>query len=208
MKKQSNIILKITLFKHIRAIFSFLFFISCPIAVVIYHGKMDLSKAQLEFIIILTLFAAYYAFLTLPALFYHIDYFIRNGREEYEIGNKKIVRRKNGAEIVYHVEDIDDIYMCLSPPKFRNDFFSFCAWDQYHFAKIVMKSGEVLYLTSLLYPSGLEKVLGKYLKVSYWSEERWFPTTLYCPPPSDQKSEEEDDEDSASLNTFPDYMKN
>ena len=95
-------------------------------------------------------------------------------------------------ETVYNVEDIDDISLYLSPPKFGNGLHLW-AYDNYHFAKIVMKSGEVLYLTSLLYPSGLEKVLDKYVKKSYWSEKRLFPTTLvnfsHNNPNDDQNNE-------------------
>ena len=103
---------------------------------------------------------------------------VRNRKEEYELGNKKIIRRKKGTDIIYNFEDIADIYMYVTPPKYREDF-RLWAFDNYHYAKIIMKSGEVLYLTSLLYPSGLEKVFKQYMKgVSYWRERRWFPTTL------------------------------
>jgi len=156
-----------------------------------YNGKIDLSKIQIntEMIIVFSFAVFLFACSTLPALFFHIEYFIRNRKEEYEIGNKKIIRRKTGTETIYNVEDINELYLYLSPPKFRNDFLSYCAWDQYHFAKIVMKSGEVLYLTCLLYPSGLEKVLLKYVKKTYWSKKRLFPTTLYCPLTSNNDNE-------------------
>ena len=122
-----------------------------------------------------------FAITIFPALFIHIDYFIKNRQEEYEVGDKKIIRRKNGVENIYNVEDIDNIFLHLhlyynwsrQPP-----------WGQYHFVKIVMKSGEELYLTSLLYPSGLKKILEKYIKKDYWCNERWFPTTKYCPSDS------------------------
>jgi len=118
------------------------------------------------------------AYMTLPALFFHIDYLIRNRHEEYEIGNNMIIRRNNGVETVYSFEEIDDVCLYLFPTKFRDDF-RLLAWDNYHFAKIVMKSGEELYLTSLLYPSGIDVVFKRYLKgMSYLSEKRWFPTTL------------------------------
>ena len=84
--------------------------------------------------------------------------------------------------------------MYVSPPKFRNDIFNYSAYDDYHFAKIVMKSGEVLYLTSLLYPSGIDKVFKQYLKgMSYMSEKRWFPTTLVNYPHNKQDEQDEYD---------------
>jgi len=190
-KKRSSIILKITLFKHIRVAFIPLFFIGVTIFTIQHFGGIDLyNLPPLTFGLLFFVFLI--AFLTLPALFLHIDYFIRNRQDEYGIGNRKIIRRKNGEEWIYLISDIDnirlnlnhyfglhssssvggaDLYTKLQPP-----------WAKYHFAKIVMKSGEVLYLTSLLYPSGIKKVLDKYIKTSYREKERWFTTTLYCPP--------------------------
>ena len=189
MKKQSIIILKITFFKQIRSLFFFLLFSFGWAGFYYYFFKdADFSNAPLlttNGIIILIVVGGFLVFITSPALFFHIDYLIRNRHEEYEIGNKKIIRRKKGMESIYHVEDIEDIYLYLFPTKFRNDFHIW-AFDNYHFAKIVMKSSEVLYLTSLLYPSGIEKILDKYVKKSYWFEKRLFPTTLYCPTTHDK----------------------
>jgi hypothetical protein len=82
--------------------------------------------------------------------------------------------------------------MYVSQKKFNK--YESWPWDSYHYVKIIMKSGEVLYLTSLLYPSGIEKILNKYLKVSYWRVKQWFPTTLYNPPMSDDDSESLDED--------------
>jgi len=191
-KKHSSIILKITLFKHIRAAFVSLVVIGVLIGIIILDGKIELSyPPTLTFGLLF--FTSLIAFFTLPALFLHIDYFIRNRKEEYEIGNRKIIKRKNREEWIYLISDIDDICLNLSyyfylhghstgnlfDAKHQLDIKLRPPWGGYHFAKIVMKSGEELYLTSLLYPSGLEKILDEYVKVSYKEKERWFTTTLY-----------------------------
>ena len=183
-KKRSSIILKITLFKHIRAAFVSLVVIGVIIFAIQHFGGIDsFNVSSITFGLLFFTFLI--AFFTLPALFLHVDYYIRNRHEVYEIGNRKIIRRKNGEEWVYLVSDIDNIYLNLNhcfdvsigttPTGLKQRF----PCGGYHFAKIVMKSGEVLYLTSLLYPSGLEKLLDEYVKVSYKEKERWFTTTLY-----------------------------
>ena len=194
MKNHSSIILKIKFLKQLRSIFPFLVFFCCWTGVFFYYFQdvnfSNVPPLTLKGIIVLAFGISLLAFITLPALLFHIDYFIRNRHEEYEIGNKKIIKRKNGEETVCNFEEIEDIHMYVTPPKFREDL-RFTAWDDYHFAKIIMKSGEVLYLTSLLYPSGIDKVLKKYFKgMSYLSVKCWFPTTL-----KDYSHDEHDEHD-------------
>jgi hypothetical protein len=170
MKENSSIILKITFLKHIKSL-------SVPLLLIVVASFIDLLlPGGSQYFI----FTAISAVLSLPAFFLHIDYFIRNRQEEYEIGNQKIIRRKNGVEKYYRLEDIAKIYLYY--PQTLNAQSNYVGiWSHYHYAKIVLKSGEVLYLTSLLYPFGLEEILGKYLKVPFLSEYRWLPATLYNP---------------------------
>ena len=187
MKNNSYKVLKITFFNHFKSLFWLIFLFSCLFSGILYMSIKDtnlsnnngLFNLPLGDLFALLFGAVVFSFPTLPALFFHLDYLMRNKNEEYEIGNKKIIKKKNGVEKVYNFEDIYDVYMYVSLPKFRKDPFIITAWDDYHYAKIIMKSGEVLYLTSLLYPSGLEKVFKQYMKgVNYWRERRLFPTTL------------------------------
>jgi hypothetical protein len=58
-----------------------------------------------------------------------------------------------------------------------------------------MKSGEVLYLTSLLYPAGIEEIIQAYMKgVPYWRAKRFFCTSLYNGnfPDVDKKSDKDE----------------
>jgi hypothetical protein len=126
--------------------------------------------------IILSFLAIYVFFL---AIFFHIEYFIKNRKEEYEIGNGQIIKYKNGTEKIYDCTDIKHVVLYLTHTKYDFRIYG-CSHDNYHFVKIVMKSGEIIYLTSLLYPSGVEKILKEYMpEVPYYRETRWFPTTLY-----------------------------
>jgi len=182
IEDQPTITLRITPFKQIRSLFFVLFFGFLVVIIIQLTDSFDLSNApKLDLsgkIIFFTFFAAFISFFVLSVLFIHIDYFIRNRNEEYEIRDKLIIRRKNGIETYYSRKDIDDIHLYHTESEFSLPSKR-PPWAHYHFVKILMKSGEVLYLTSLFYPSGLKKILDGYIKVSYLSETRWFPTTLY-----------------------------
>jgi len=193
MKNQSSIVLKITILKQIRSLFAFLLFSFGLLFGCFYFFKnVNIYNAPTELNVIMGFVATFLAFITLPALFFHIDYLIRNRKQEYEIGNGKITIRKQQKEIVYHFEEVEAIYLYLSPPTFRNDFYFF-AYDHYHFAKIIMKSSEELYLTSLLYPKGIEDVIKKYFTgIPYYRMKRLFCTTRYK---SRHEKNEEDEKD-------------
>ena len=175
MKNQSTIILKITFFKQVKSLFWFFLF-SCTWFGGSYYclKDVDFTTVSKNIIAIMIGVVLIFAYATLPALFFHIDYLIRNWKEEYEIGNGKIIKRKKGIEKIYLFEEISDVFLYLSPPDFAKNILHNNAYDNYHFAKIVMKSGEELFLTSLLYQSGgIEKILKNHIKgVPYWREKR------------------------------------
>jgi hypothetical protein len=109
----------------------------------------------------------------------HIEYLIRNGNKEYEFQEQRIIKCQKGIVTIYRFEDIENIVLYLNPALFRYDS---CVrpHEGYHFAKILMKSGKTLYLTSLLYPAGIEEILRTYMKgVPYLRRKRIFCTTLY-----------------------------
>jgi hypothetical protein len=114
-----------------------------------------------------------------PTLFLHFEYFYRNKKEEYELCGDKIFSRIKNNEFVYKKEDIKKIEIHMSPNYFNNEFY-LSAFANYHFAKIYLVSGEILYLTSLLAPGGIDKAFSSYLKdVPYRKIKRIFATTLY-----------------------------
>lgn len=104
---------------------------------------------------------------------------MRNKGEEYELLDNKIILNKNNETYTYSQDDIKKIIVYVSP-NYYNDFFYYTAFENYHFAKVELKNGKVLYLTSLLAPGGVDKALKVYLKdVFYIRKKRLFATTLY-----------------------------
>ena len=174
----SSVTLKITLPIQIQSII-FPLLITGFLAAIAVLMVIDASKIDFKFFIFGGGFFVFLAVMTLPAFFLHAEYLEKNKNEEYKIENKKIIRRKNGVEEFYSADEIDNIYLCFTNSKFNTTGRSRygLVWHNYHYAKIVMKSGEELYLTSLLYPADIEEVLDRYLKMPYWRLRQWYPST-------------------------------
>jgi hypothetical protein len=133
-----------------------------------------------------------------PAVFLYIDYLVRNRKHEYEFKEQAIIKREKGVETTYRFADIDDVVLYLNPALFRGNDVPVRPHESYHFAKIIMKSVEVLYLTSLLYPytvkynNTVEDLIKMYMKgVPYLRKNRIFCTTLW----TDNTEDKIDDND-------------
>lgn len=163
-------ILKITGKRQLKALFYFI----CGLGLCLGVGFF-FKYEEGYFVIFIPLFA----FTQLPTIFLHIEYLKRNNGEEYELCGERIVQHKEDKEFIYYKEDIKKIEVYVSPNYFNNEIY-FTTYANYHYAKIYLRSGEILYLTSLLAPGGIDKVLSTYLKdIPYRKVKRIFATTLY-----------------------------
>ena len=125
---------------------------------------------ELKRILLSALLLAIFSDVSLPTLFLHLNYMKTNKNEAYEIKNKIIIKRKNGVETIYNFDEIDTIYLYQSSAGRRT------LWNAYHFMEINLKSGEILYLTSLLHSSELETILKNNMDLSYYKiTNRLFP---------------------------------
>ncbi len=165
-------ILRITGKKQLKALFYF-FFEAMMYVGVIYYFKID------DLFFILTILVPLLTFQFFPAIFFHIEYLLKNRKEEYELRGDRIIKHKDNKEFSYTKNDIKKIIVYVSPNYFRGGIY-FTAFENYHFAKVILNSGEVLYLTSLLAPGGIDRMLSAYLKeIPYRKEKRLFCSTLY-----------------------------
>jgi len=166
-----NNILKITAQRQVKALSFFLFYLF--LLMIAYLITINLEEA------FFVIFGPISFFLVLPTLFLHVEYLFRNKKEEYELCGNRIIRRKENKEDVYYNEDVKKVEMFVSPNYFNNDVY-FTAYANYHFAKVYLKSGEILYITSLLEPKGIDKAFNEYLKdIPYRKVKRLFATTFY-----------------------------
>ena len=171
LKTYTGNILKITPMKQARSLFYFLLATILNFGIYYYMGL----DSFFFLIVLLPLFL----FTIIPALFLHFEYIYRNKNEEYELCGDKIIRRKGVNEFIYEKEDIKKVEIYMSPNYFNKETY-FTAFANYHFAKVILDSGEKLYLTSLLDPKGIDKAFSLYLDgISYRRIKRIFATTLY-----------------------------
>jgi len=165
-----NNILKITGKRQLKALLYFICGTVLCLGVGFYFGF-----AEGYFVI----YIPFFVLTEIPAIFLHIEYLSRNKGEEFELCGNKIIKHKDGLETIYNSDEIKNITVYVSPNYFRNDIY-FTGFENYHFARITLNSGETLYLTSLLAPGGIDKALSKYLKdVPFRKVKRLFSTTLY-----------------------------
>ncbi len=166
-----NTILKITAMRQFKALSYFLFYLFA--ITIAYFYTINLDEA------FYVIFGPLSFFLVFPTLFLHFEYIYRNKKEEYELCGDKIIRRKENNVSFYNKEDIKKVEIYVSPNYFSNDLY-FTAYANYHFAKVYLVSGEILYITSLLAPGGIDKAFSLYLKeIPYRRIKRLFATTLY-----------------------------
>jgi len=123
------------------------------------------------------MFAAAIWFLlnAIPTLYLHIEYWIKNKDEEYEVHFDELVRYKDGETTVYKVSDIERIKVYMSPALYRGSNLHFLGIEAYHYARVHLKSGEELIITCLL-TSKVEKALRGLRGVKVERKKRLFNT--------------------------------
>lgn len=86
---------------------------------------------------------------TIPSLYLHIEYSIRNSGEEIEINPNEIIVRKNGQEKRYSISDLAKIivYKSASLDKWG---MPLTAMEYYRYARLMVKNGEEIIITCLM----------------------------------------------------------
>lgn len=176
MKNNNNISLRITFGNQLKMLSDFNILLLLYLIVYIYFRQIQIDFDKGMYI----LFGCFFFYFMFPALFLQVEYFIRNVGEKYEL-KKNIIEyhTKNNEHFVLDNKTIKRIVIYASPNYIRKDI-RLSAFENYHFAKVELHTGKILYLTSLLAPSGIDKVFDVYLKeIPYIKKKRLFCTTLY-----------------------------
>ena len=167
-----NNVLKITGIRQLKALFYFI------ASLIMYTGVILYFKINDSFFI-LAIMVPLLTYQLLPAIFFHIEYYLKNRGEVYELQNDRIIQYKGGVQTTYTKEDIKKIVIYMSPNNYRGGVY-LTGFENYHYAQVVLNSGESIYLTSLLAPGGIDKVFNIYLKeIPYLRKKRLFATMLY-----------------------------
>lgn len=164
-----NNTLRITIQNQLKSLFYLIFLFILYVSIATFFN--------FEIILVCFIGIGFILFL-FPALVLHIEYYIRNKGEEYELVNDKIILNRKNKIYTYSNEDIKKIVVFVAP-NYYFDTFYITAFENYHFAKIELSDGKFLYLTSLLAPSGIDKAFDAHLReIPYIKKKRLFCTTL------------------------------
>jgi len=161
---QGDKILRITPYTHFASLLSLLI-VTFLFTVLLFWFSFDKDMV--------TAFAIGFLIDAVPALYLHIEYWIKNKGEEYEIRDREIILRKHGKEITFKNQDIEKIIVYLSPSLYKNSNFHLLAIESYHYAKIRLKTGEELVLTCLLAPR-IDKALKQMKGVLFERRKKLF----------------------------------
>lgn len=162
--------------EDIRLRFSFRNNISALLSLIIGFGMILIILLVLQFDqYALLAFGIWYGVDVVITLFLHIEYWVRNKGEEYEVYFDELVRFKEGKSTTYKVSDIEKIKVYLSPALYRGSNLHFLGIEAYHYARIYLKSGEELIITCLLTPK-VEKALRELRGVKIERKKRLFNT--------------------------------
>ncbi len=161
--KEMDKILSHKLFNHLYALFS-LFIVFLIFLIILIWQKFN-NDALLILSIIFVIDA-------LPALYLHIEYWLENYGNEYEILPDRIIFNKRGRITTYLVKDIKEIFIYKSASIDKGGI-PFAAFESYYYARIITKSGEELIITCLLTPK-VEEVVRQLRGVPIIRKKRFF----------------------------------
>mgnify|MGYP000225727606 CR=1 FL=1 len=91
----------------------------------------------------------FHSIFTIPALYLHIEYTVRNFGEEIEITDSRIIVRKNGDERRFNSDELAMAIVYKSASIDRNGI-PLTAMECYYFIRILAKNGEEIIVTSLM----------------------------------------------------------
>jgi hypothetical protein len=123
---------------------------------------------------VLIVTGSYFLLLTLPSLYLHFEYAIRNAGEEMIISQDGIIVKKKGKEQTYNTEDLKEIVLHKSASLDKWGM-PFTAMEYYHYTRIITQSGEEIIITCLLTPN-VEKAVRILSKVPFERRKGFFCT--------------------------------
>lgn len=136
-------VLKITAINHLRAVFYSL----CALSLII--GGAFILRQDMETIWVGILF---YSVFLLPSLFLHLQYFIKNRGQVIEIlDTELIVKNRVKEKVVIKFSDIKKITLFKSASLDKGGI-QMSPLESYHYAQLMLKNGESIFITNLLTP--------------------------------------------------------
>ncbi|MBR9777659.1 MAG: hypothetical protein GYB55_22590 [Cytophagales bacterium] len=159
---------RIGLLNHLKALLSLLF-VGVIMLGVLFWLNFDET--------VVVIFGIFFLADAIPALYLHLEYWLSNMGEQYEINTNAIIRYKDGDQLKYSIENIYKVILYKSASMGKGGI-PFLAIESYYYARVIFKSGEELIITRLL-TSKLEDVVRSFKGVPFVSKKRLFCTIFW-----------------------------
>ncbi|WP_282040016.1 hypothetical protein [Saccharicrinis aurantiacus] len=165
---QENFKLTHTCYNHILAVSSFIF-ITLILGVILffYDFKVGLCITFVLFVLAELV----------PILYLHITYWQENKDVEYVITDKEIIVIRNSKKVTYNDYDIKKIIIYKSASMDAGGM-PILSFESYFYVKVIINSGEVLFLTRLLSPK-VDIIIGQLKGVLIERKKLWFSKLSY-----------------------------
>ena len=113
----------------------------------------------------------------MPAIYLHIEYYLRNRNERLEIlDNRILYHDRTGVVKSYATQDLERIVLYMSASLDKGNI-QFTPIESYHFAKIRSKSGQEIVVTCLM-TRDLEKAMKMIGGVMLERKKTFFARTI------------------------------
>ncbi len=109
----------------------------------------------------------------LPALYLHLQYWYENRGEEYAVTENEIIRYTENQKEVFKTEDIVKCIIYKSASIDPGSWITLYAIEEYHYARLLLRTGDELIITCLLMPK-MDQVLGQLKGVQFERKKRGF----------------------------------
>jgi hypothetical protein len=104
------------------------------------------------------IFGIWWAIDLIPAIILHIEYWLKNKDEQYEIKSNEIIKYKGDEIEIFKVDDFEKIVEYKSASVDKGGIPFLCV-ESYYYFRIFLKSGDEIILTRLLSPTLEQEIL-------------------------------------------------
>lgn len=121
-------------------------------------------------------FSIYYGISMFPTVFLHVEYYVRNRRDEVKIDIEQSFICINKGQVV-SFDQIAKIVLFMAPVWHRNTSVRYWPFENYRYARLQMKNGEK-YIFTCLMAYDIDKTMAQIKGVRIESKERLIATPL------------------------------
>lgn len=145
-------VLKITLWKQLKSLFSLIFI------TLLYIGGLVYAEIPLEKRAVLIFLLPYLVIFFIPVIIIHLNYYINGTGIIYKIDESGITKTVNNKEEFISIADIKEITFFMMPNRLLNSALRSLPFEDYYYVQILTTDKKVIYI-SCLFSTKIDKIL-------------------------------------------------